>query len=269
MVPDPVVDDPFVLEAVPETPLPASPLKAVLFQVRFPASILHAKVALESAEFGEDITKEYPFRDTGQILNLIVQPGKQPEPSPAGETYIFIDKSQKWRAEVAGSTLNLVTTQYTSRTDFIDRARRLLGIIATHLEPPSIARLGIRYINRVEDDDTRRWIRTLTVGTQGISIVETAADGGMIHALQDARYLWPDQIALQARWGILPPNALMAPVLAPSPKRSWVLDIDVFREEFREFDPNGLADDLSRYAERAYRFFRWALPAEALQPFRG
>ena len=78
--------------------------------------------------------------------------------------------------------------------------------------------------------------------------------------------LTPDRLI--ARWGKLPPNASYDPgTINQIPEPSWILDLDMVREQTRPFDIGHLIEDAQAYANRIYTFFRWAVKPEFLAFF--
>jgi uncharacterized protein (TIGR04255 family) len=77
---------------------------------------------------------------------------------------------------------------------------------------------------------------------------------------------------LHARTGFIPKGATVDPsVLMPLDERSWVLDLDLFRQAppMIPFQPGVIADAASAFALRIYTVFRWLVNPEFLRTFGG
>ena len=72
---------------------------------------------------------------------------------------------------------------------------------------------------------------------------------------------------LRARWGWLPANATIDPTLEPAKTPSWILDLDMYREQSRPFEVEGILRNAEAYAKRIYRFFRWAVTPAMLDQY--
>jgi uncharacterized protein (TIGR04255 family) len=79
-----------------------------------------------------------------------------------------------------------------------------------------------------------------------------------------------DDSRVVARWGRLPPGATVDPaVIEAAPEKSWILDLDMFSASSAPFAVDRVIDDGTRYAERIYTFFRWAVTDAFLQRYGG
>ena len=72
------------------------------------------------------------------------------------------------------------------------------------------------------------------------------------------------------RWGVLAPQVSPDPTaIAPLPRESFLIDIDVSSVSRRAFDVNALSDAFHGLAERAYSVFRFAVTDSFLEAFGG
>lgn len=265
------VTSPFALEPLPEVSLGSTPLVAVLFQARFPMQVSKLHHALRVGELQDALADEYPFANQQDSFNFLVQPGQPPVPQQGPPTWVLQDESETWTCNISADSVALTSSKYASRRDFVERAERLLAAIESIAAPPRINRLGIRYLNRVENPDSAvtSWTRTLATGARGIlSVVEAGDRPNIQTSISHVQYKWPDsEEQLQGRWGILPPGAVIDASMPPSPHESWVLDIDCYAEAEASFSAKPLAARMDDLAARAYRFFRWVVSPESLARF--
>jgi|SRR5665811_1573876 len=178
-----------------------------------------------------------------------------------------IDK--EWFATVGPESIALSTTAYSSRVDFVDRARKVLDAVAVEAAVPACDRLGVRYVDRVTDAavlaDLAKYVLPALLG-----IVELPVRDGVeaVHSLSDSLLKTGAQTRLRIRSGVLPPEAVMDVSIAPVQQPSWVLDIDSYREETIPFTAE-LADHISNLAEDAYQLFRWGVTESFITHFGG
>ena len=75
---------------------------------------------------------------------------------------------------------------------------------------------------------------------------------------------------VRARWGLLPPGASFDPAATASiDAASWMLDLDMFKEERREFVGDALLAEAEAFAKRIYTIFRWAVTDDFLRHYGG
>ena len=74
---------------------------------------------------------------------------------------------------------------------------------------------------------------------------------------------------LLARWGTLEANVVYDMSFAPAEGATFVLDLDVATGTPQVFSPGELTDLARLFAERQYRFFRWAVTDDFLRAYGG
>lgn len=251
-----------------EVPLPQAPLVRVIAQVRFPV-IASVEQRGFIAAFQEALRPTYPVLRP-EIAQGVVFGLQGLERASTQTIWRFNDLAGQWRVSLAPDFLALETTAYTSRSDFVTRLRTALRALHTHVEPKLVDRLGLRYIDRVELSPTEDITRLVRHEVSGI--LATPLAPYTHQALSVSLFALPeeDHAQLQARWGKIPPQgSIDLEALEPVDKPSWILDLDMFSEAPRPFDPEALVDDVQRYAERLYAVFRWAVTEEFLRRYGG
>lgn len=259
--------NPLMAAVPPEVPLTNAPLVRVISQVRFPII-----VSIEKRDFigpfQEAIRSTYPVLRAEQTRSVII--GSQAiEPLQSQTAWRFSDVEGKWRASLSPGFVALETTSYTSRSDFLQRLRVLLGAVNTHIGPKIADRLGIRYIDRVTGEQFPHVDKL--VKQEMLGILTTPAAGQALQVLSEALFDIPHEKGqMQVRWGRLPAKATIDPgAIEPDDRPSWILDIDMFSTEHSPFDPEKLITDARSYAERIYTFFRWAVTKDFLREYGG
>ena len=264
------IDDPFDPAPVDEVHLERTPLEVVLFQVRLPRSYTPLQDAIQNGTIARQLSDLYPYAETQDVVEFSFQPGQAPTQKPAGSKVLLMsDKSQSWTLNVARDSVALTTTKYLNRSDLLTRASAVLAVLAESAPPPHVARVGIRYINRLRDlEVVSDLVGGLAAEVQPMQQFSLSRGRGIHHSMNDVMYKWEDTTTtLQARWGILPPGQVVEGAVQPVDKPSWVLDIDAFDDGLIDFDPELVVDQLARLGERAYRFFRWMFSPSALAHF--
>jgi uncharacterized protein (TIGR04255 family) len=262
-------DNPLVAAPPEEIPLSEAPLIRVIAQVRFPA-ILSLEERNFVAPFQEKIRAQYPILQPDQTRNVVI--GSQGLESSFSMAWRFIDKTEKWRVSVTSNFVTLETTDYLSRTDFLQRFRDILVATVGHIKPQVLERLGLRYIARLTGQEAvqlKDFVRPEVSGILASDIANYAEQ-----VISDSFFNLPDQRGqIHSRWGRLPANVTVDPsAIEPLTEPSWILDLDMFTTPFleiKEFDVEAIMDDTSYFAKRLYTFFRWAVTERFLSHFGG
>jgi uncharacterized protein (TIGR04255 family) len=263
-------DNPLVAAPPEEVPLSQAPLVRVIAQVRFP-TILSIGERSFVASFQEKIRTEYPVLQPEQTHGFVITPQGLESTSPS-MMWRFIDKTEQWRVSLASEFLSLETTNYSSRTDFLQRFNEVLMAADSHIKPQILDRLGLRYIARLTDEALEQvtdFVRPEIAGLLGSQVASYAEQ-----AINDSLFTLPgSHEQIYARWGRLPVNVTIDPTaIEPIAKPSWILDLDMFTMPFLEkkaFEVAPVIDDASRFAERLYTFFRWVVTRDFLRHFGG
>lgn len=259
-----VIDEPFGA-AIPSIPLSRSPLTFVVVQVRFP---LVASISDESfiGPFQEKIRGTYgDLRREDEAQILLGPDGVQS--AKGGVVWRFSDGADGWEVALAPEFVALATNHYTNREDFLSRLGQLIGALDEWLRPPKVRRLGVRYIDRVDEQDhlqrLSELLRPEILGPRNVPRPEAVT---LNNVLTDCDYRFSDESVLRARWGFLGPRTTFDPAIAPVESASWVLDLDASHGE-RDFDVAAIADQVQLFTDRIYRYFRWAVTDDFLAAY--
>ncbi|MBW2703776.1 MAG: TIGR04255 family protein [Deltaproteobacteria bacterium] len=250
-----------------EVPLKNAPLVRVIIQVRFPviASIVRRDFI---GPFQEAIRATYPILNQEKVMGIVVGP-RGGTAAPEETIWRFAEEAGNWRVSLAPNFVALETSSYTSRSDFIGKFKAVAEALNEHIDPRIAARLGMRYIDRITDpnmDDIENLVRKEMLGILSTSMFEHIQ-----HSLSETVFAFPNSDnKLLARWGCVPPKGTVDPnAIEPVDQKSWILDLDMFNDQQRPFDPNALASEAHVFAERLYTFFRWAVKKEFLKRYGG
>jgi uncharacterized protein (TIGR04255 family) len=258
----------FTTQVVPEIPLAAAPLVKVLCQVRFPiiASISQSEFV---APLQEALRHEYPTMQQEHEVGLALTP-QGLVPQQGGTVWRLRDASEAWQVSVAPTFVSLDTSVYTSRDDFLRRLQEILVAVESSFGPPGTERIGVRYIDRLTGELASRSRLTALVRPELLSaeMLHTGPDVTLDLAVTEAKFRLPDEVALTARWGIIPPETVVLPDMEPLDEASWILDVDVSTQRRMEFEGKELTERARQLCEHAYGFFRLMVTDEFLKEFK-
>jgi len=250
-----------------EVPLKDAPLVRVIAQVRFP---LVASVEKRDfmAPFQEAIRSAYPVLRPEQSRSIVFGPQGVMD-TCENTIWRFDDASGVWRVTLAPDFLALETSFYTSRDDFLDRLKRVLEALVSHVDPKLIDRLGVRYIDRVTGSnlsDLPQLVRPEVCG-----VLSTPLAFHALHSISETVFVLPDNAGqVMARWGLVPAHGTVDPAAVDAiDEPSWLLDVDAFRAETRELDVEAAVQQARGFTERIYSVFRWAVTNEFLRRYGG
>lgn len=256
-------------EPVEEIHLSSAPLIAVVAQIRFPqiTSITHENFI---GGFQEHIREDYPVLRKESGVDFVLTPDGV---STKNSTTIwkFCDHPQRtaWTVSLAPSFVSLDTSQYKNRTDFLERLRLVLNALGDTIKPTTCDRIGIRYVDRIlleSDTDLADLIRKEILA---IATVDPGGGANQMHSISDVNYSIEDA-TFHGRWGQIPPGVLLDPLHEPAVESpSWILDLDMYKDNVEDFDTQSLISTAGNFAERIYRFFRWSVRPEFFQKYGG
>lgn len=259
--------NPLMAKSPKEVPLKAAPLVRVIAQVRFPP-ILSIGERSFVGHFQEAIREKYPILHPEQTHGLILGP-QGLMPTDPQVIWRFADTSGNWRVSLASDFISLETVAYSSRSDFLERLENVLLALDMHIKPQIVERFGLRYIDRLVNQEMKDISKLVRPEIAGILATEV---GENVHqTINESLFNLPEgQEQIIARWGLLPANATIDPAaVEPIAEHSWVLDLDMSLSTQRVFSVKELVSEAQHFAERIYTFFRWVVNDEFLRRFGG
>lgn len=257
-------------EPVPQVPLPHAPLDLVLCQLRFPdVPTLEERGTAEALQ--QLLNDQFPVLRQGHQESVDVRQSRD-------RLEVGAKKTRTWRLEQVDRTwfltfnrrfVALNTHSYSSREDFIERLIAVLDALQDVATPTVCDRIGMRYIDRVTDieilDNLEAYVNPALLG---VSALPTTENVRLEHSFNDILLHLDHTARLRARCGIMPPDAQPDPSLKPHRGPSWVLDLDVFDADTKEFSLE-LAHRAEELAEAAYQMFRWCVTDKFIEYFGG
>ena len=180
-----------------------------------------------------------------------------------------VDADETWQVSFSETFLTIDTAEYTGRENFAARLAAVWQLFAGIVAPPFVERVGVRYINRITEPDHLAVLPDLMRARGPWRPRCGPRQRAITHSMSEALYQLGDHDLLQARWGLLPPGAVLDATIPPVPMPSWILDLDSFFIGKTVPDTEPITNLVTSLAERAYRYFRWVVTPEFLSTFGG
>jgi uncharacterized protein (TIGR04255 family) len=265
----PQIPSPFGSEPIDEIHLSAAPLAKVVAQLRFPGL---ARLRDESVinSYASLLSDEYPLLQDRHGINFVITTEGVSQQQSTQRLWSMRSRDDDWRITISDNFLSLEALNYKGRDEFVSRfveaAEMLMGLI----DPPYAERFGIRYINRIDDQDLIKnrvsgMVRKEMLGGLGIARPEKVE---IRHGVFDSLFV-DGEHSIQVRCGLYPAKSIIDIDIPPAQDPVWILDIDSYTELKMTAVRQELAPRLRSLADRAYRMFRWVVNEEFIQHFGG
>jgi len=248
-----------------EVRLSNPPLAKVLCQITFPV-IISVENKVFIAPFHNAIRREYPLltKEQGFEISLSKQGGEVQEKI----IWRMEDESKTWRISLGENFIALETSMYSGRGDFLKVLSFVLQNAYEHLNPGTVERIGLRYINRLPFSGVKELSRLMKPKAMGImsESVESITDSFFAELQLRA----DEHIKVVGRWGTMPENNSIDPtILKPVDYRSWIIDLDAVTFQKIPFDSEQICEVAHRLGDLDYRFFRFLITDAFLTNFGG
>jgi uncharacterized protein (TIGR04255 family) len=257
------------LEAPPRTVFERTPLALALCQVRY-APMLNVSSPAVVAPFQQAILDDYPIASQEHNVSIHVEGefGKSQaqasvESGLGSISWRFTDTDDNWTVVLNPEFVTLETRAYRHFSDFLARLDRVLKALAKYIRPTVGARIGLRYINEVRQDELA-WssvIRPELLGT--LAVPELAVRTHQ--SVQQVLFRWPEgDRGVNITHGLLSGGAVVTPRRNGEPPSGpfYLLDFDVYQE----FKPGALLVKSGPICERVKQYhdvvsllFRWSV----------
>ncbi len=250
-----------------KTQLKTSPLDLVVCQVQYDhnLAVADAKVARAFHEALGGRDGQYPLVEQIEMQNvkLALGPGIAAPTSSGTAGWRFADREGGWFITLMPDHVALETTAYTTwEGEFRDRLEKTLGAAAEEIEPSLENRLGLRYIDRIEDESVetpKDWARCIEPALLGVPLHE-GLGSGLLSAQQVAVLELAEDVRCGLRHGFAMEKAEVA---------AYLLDFDIYREESRAFGVEGILEAADRFNEFALQLFQASLVKECWEGMAG
>ncbi len=235
--------------------LPGAPLEVVIAQVRY-APVFAIERREEVATFQERLGKRYvaveagaPKPQSGLGAITPMPPGGDPE-----TVWRFRHPKRDWTISLSSTGLALEAVKYLDFDDFAAELSEVVKALHEIFEPRLEVRLGLRYVNRIEDERLRKRGVTFFVNDQLAAPVGTDLGNDLIGSLAELRF--------RERGGTL---AIRHGLIEPT---HYLLDFDRFSAEERDFAPTSIIERVKRFHGLIERLFVWSITDRYLKELR-
>jgi uncharacterized protein (TIGR04255 family) len=216
-----------------------------LAQVRFaPIYALEQPAAL--AEFQKSLGRRYVAQDDSP---------KRPPGSQTGSTWLFRDSDRGWTVSVTSTSLGLEAKTYVDFDDFMAELKQVLRDFEAIFEPQTEVRLGVRYINHIEDERLPKRGISFFVNEQLAGPVGGDLGNELQHSLCELRFR-ERETWVAIRHGLIDHS-------------TYLLDFDQFMEGERDFSPPDIVKRVNRFHALIERLFVWSLSKRFLKELEG
>jgi uncharacterized protein (TIGR04255 family) len=246
---------PLPLPPPDRTRLARSPLELVVCQLRFETQpeVSEAEIALAVHEALGGSDGRYPRLEpvAAQTVNFMMgAPGAPPAVSQQGVSgWRYQSADGAWTVSLMPDNVSLETTRYTEWEDFSQRMRELLDVTASHVGPGIEQRLGLRYIDRINEVDASTpadWEPYLIPELLGLVLHEQLGP-----AVRTARQQLLLDLGEGYSCGV---NHGFVP--GESDRLNYLLDYDLFREGGRPFHVDAVSEALEILHDDAGKLFQ-------------
>lgn len=260
------------LPAAADERLERAPITLVVWQARYPR-----KLAVSDVGVGLSIQRALSQVDNWRldeaqsqvVVALALSGAEDADAIPATATgstqrgWRVQSADRAWTATIFPQSVGLETTRYQSWAHFSERLGVLLTAVGEAVSPEAEERLGLRYINRIEEPRVTSaagwatWIRPEVLG-----IVSHPGLGPGVLATQQ-------QVDFQATPEL---NATLRHGLFREETSSWqtyVVDIDTYRSGVRPFDQAGILEASNAQNGVARQLFQNVITEDMYRYLRG
>lgn len=238
--------------------LSGAPLRVALAQVRF--APVHAIEKRERvADLQERLADSYVAREPQIPQTLTIQFGPavgSPAPVAPERIWPFEDQARGWSVALSSTSLALQASSYDDFDDFAAEFRSVLNALSEVFQPKLRSRIGLRYINEVQD-------QRLAAGAQIFEVLRAellspiGSDLGfeLAGSLCELRF-HEDRGTLGLRHGLIRPD-------------TYLLDFDYFNDNEIAFSSTEISDTITAFHATIERLFVWCLADGYLDELRG
>jgi len=236
--------------------LAEAPLKRVIAQVRF-APVFAVERRAEVARFQERLDERYVAQDpVAPQYGGAIGSGTAPARSEGSRESIwpFRDAERDWTVSLSSTSLALEATQYVDFDDFAAELGAILTSLHEVFAPPQETRLGLRYINRIEDERLQKRGISFFLNDELAAPVGGRLGRSLLSSFCELRFRERDSVVV-LRHGLIEANR-------------YLLDLDHFSDEVRQFEPKSIATRIRKYHGLIERLFVWSLSERYLNGLR-
>jgi uncharacterized protein (TIGR04255 family) len=236
------------------------PLVLALCQVRF--STIFGLDDSRVAPFQQEIESRYPNPNKQQQMTVPFGASINQLAAPSSSAHWqFSDDSGDWTVTLTNEFVSLETRAYKKFEDFLERLDWVLQVLVSTVNPSSVRRIGLRYINEVRSE-SQNWsgiVRQELLGALSIDAFRENCEQAIqlsVFRLGDAKVTF--------NYGVFQTGTTVVPKPeTPQPHDPfYLMDIDVYQEfnppNLLKMKPPDVGRIVGSYHESIGRLFRWA-----------
>jgi uncharacterized protein (TIGR04255 family) len=172
--------------------------------------------------------------------------------APYQETvWPFKNAERDWTVSLSSTSLALEAGKYLDFDDFAAELNRILTALHDVFTPRQELRLGLRYINRIEDEQLKKRGISFFINEELSSPVGGPLGSNLISSISELR-LRERESTMVLRHGLIE-------------EATYLLDLDHFSDERREFDPDEIVGRIQKFHALIERVFVWSLSERYLK----
>jgi uncharacterized protein (TIGR04255 family) len=175
---------------------------------------------------------------------------------PPGEVvWLFHDPEREWTISLSRASLALEAATYVDFDHFAGELADILRTVHQIFEPRTEVRLGVRYVNRIEDDRLEK---------RGVDFFVNEKLAGPVGGdLGDDLLSSRCELRFRERGGHV---AIRHGLIEPT---TYLLDFDHFAEGERDFVPKTIVERVKRFHSLIERLFVWSVSERYLKELQG
>lgn len=245
-------------------PLSRAPLARVLCQIRW-NQLSKFELNDVADHVAQIIGDDYPLRDAQQELEFVVSPSGVTQQT-AGTIHRFQTADRAWTISLGQQFLAVDTTKYEGHEDFVKRLMSAFSALTRTVTIPFLTRVGYRYVNQLAEATDVESLRDMFV--EGVLGGLAQGDARELRrTVSESVYSADGSNFLLVRSALLEPRMVLEPTLPPVDGKSWILDLDSYREDAKGIPLEGLAQLATDLSERAAKHFRSVITNEFTRRF--
>lgn len=235
--------------------LPEAPLKFVIAQVRF-APVYAIERRAEVAGFQARLGDRYIAQEPGPPKPVMAMRAVTPHPPGVDPETVwrFQRPERDWTISLSSGSLALEAARYLDFDDFARELSRIVKAVHEEFRPGREVRLGLRYVNRIEDERLGKRGVAFFVNEQLAAPVGGDLGNDLLGSLAELRF--------RERGGTL---AIRHGLIETS---HYLLDFDRFSAEERSFTPASIVERVKRFHSLIERLFVWSISERYLKELR-
>lgn len=251
---------PFTGDSNRQVRLDAAPLQLVIVQVQWPEHVQLNSSFENAAKQFSSVLPDFPLVNEIEETEIKISPEGMEEVKGA-RSYQYSSVDGYWTIHLNRKFISLSCRAYPGYKfkDVLEKLSSILRAVEQYLAVEAIARVGVRYINRVDEEERisslEKYFDQSSLGYQTLKIPEGVS---LRESVSQAVFVIED-ISFNVRSGLMAPGTTPDRALASSGNTAWALDLDAFQLSDQRFSPENVLKTVGRLSDTCYDFFKYVL----------